>query len=339
MMVRPDGAFHGTIGGGRLEWEALAAARAALAKGRGAARVLSQALGPDLGQCCGGHVRLLVETFGAEDLESIEALARCEASGPFAAACRLDEAGRVVRDLSPSALPPSPGPLRGPASPIEGEVGALRAPGDDLSRAQRGTLSLGGRGRREAPGEGGTTTSLVTSWIEIYGEDRTPLLLFGAGHVGRALVLALAPLPFRVRWIDTRPDAFPAAMPANVVAVQTGAPEAEIAAAPVGAFALVMTHDHGLDLAITAAALARPVLPFVGLIGSATKRARFERRLRELGLGDDRIAGLACPIGVVGIEGKEPAIIAAATAAQLLVARDRAGRLSRGEAEPARSRA
>ncbi|HYF55532.1 MAG TPA: xanthine dehydrogenase accessory protein XdhC [Salinarimonas sp.] len=289
MVVRPDGAFHGTIGGGRLEWEALAAAGEALGRGRGPARFHDRALGPDLGQCCGGHVRLLVETFGVEDLEAVEALAALEADGAFEVVCRLDGEGRVAR----TALP-------------------------------------------EVSSEGATTTP-GGSWLEGLGERRTPLLLFGAGHVGRALVLALAPLPFRVRWIDTRPDAFPAAMPGNAVPVRAEAPEAEIAAAPAGAFVLVMTHDHPLDLAITAAALARPDLPFVGLIGSATKRARFERRFRELGLAPERIAALACPIGIAGVAGKEPAVIAAATAAQVLLERERARDPSRGRAAAATS--
>ena len=100
-------------------------------------------------------------------------------------------------------------------------------------------------------------------------------------------------------------------------------PAAAVAAAPSGAFVLVMTHDHALDLAVTAAALRRADLPFVGLIGSATKRARFERRFREIGLGPARIAALACPIGLPGIAGKEPAVIAASVAAQLLVERTR----------------
>jgi xanthine dehydrogenase accessory factor len=278
MIVRPDGAFHGTIGGGRLEWEALAAARAALGARRGPARFLDQALGPDLGQCCGGFVRLLVETFGPEDIVAIKALAGLEAEGPFDVGCRVNEDGRVVR----TTVTASPREVRGEAT-----------------------------------------------WTERHSENRTPLLLFGAGHVGRALVLALAPLPFRTRWIDSRPDAFPAAMPGAVTPVSAPDPEAEIAAAPIGAFVLVMTHEHALDLAIIAAALARPDLPFVGLIGSATKRARFEKRLRDLSVPPERIAALACPIGLEGIAGKEPAVIAASVAAQLLVMRERMAGLHR----------
>lgn len=265
MAVRPDGAFHGTIGGGELEWRALAEARAALGEGRGPMRRLDMQLGPDLGQCCGGRALVTIETFDVRDLDALRIVADAAAQGlPLAA--RLGEDRRVER-----------------------------TPGGD-----------------------------TTSWVEETGPRSTPLVLFGAGHVGRALVLALAPLPFRVRWVDARADAFPAHIPANASAVHTDEPGLEIAQAPPGAFALVMTHSHPLDMALTAAALAREDLPFVGLIGSATKRARFEKRFREVGLPKARIAALACPIGLPGIAGKEPAIIAAATAAQLLLARDAA---------------
>lgn len=229
MAVRPDGAFHGTIGGGRLEWEALAIARETLASRSREPRRIDRALGPDLGQCCGGRVLLLIEPFGAADLPVL----RSRAAEPMA-------------------------------------------------------------------------------------DPRKPVLLFGAGHVGRALAMALAPLPFRLRWIDSRADAFPALVPANAEPVTTATPEAEIVAAPAGAFVLVMTHDHALDLAVTAAALRRDDLPFVGLIGSATKRARFGKRLAELGLSEAAHARLVCPIGLPGIAGKEPAVIAASVAAQLL---------------------
>jgi xanthine dehydrogenase accessory factor len=166
------------------------------------------------------------------------------------------------------------------------------------------------------------SATVAREWIERYGRDLTPLLLFGAGHVGRALVLALAPLPFRVSWHDSRQDAFPPHIPANATPVHLRDPDAAVASAPQGAFVLVMTHEHPLDLALTAAALARPDLPFVGLIGSGSKRARFEKRFREIGIPDGRIAGLVCPIGVAGIADKDPAVIAAATAAQLLQARE-----------------
>ncbi|KAA2242368.1 xanthine dehydrogenase accessory protein XdhC [Salinarimonas soli] len=291
-------------------------------------------------------MRLLIETFDARDLAQVDTLAAGEAEGSFEVACRLDEQGRVARTVaaitSPRARGEGSAPLAGGgASPQGGGEGAPQngarpsRPPHPRAAALASAPDEGGFAPLPARGERGPPV-----WTERLGEDRTTLLLFGAGHVGRALVLALAPLPFRIRWIDSRANAFPAAMPGTVTPVSPRDPAPEIAAAPPGAFVLVMTHEHALDLAITADALKRPDLPFVGLIGSATKRARFERRLRELAIPPERIAALACPIGVPGIEGKEPAIIAASIAAQLLIARER-GTGSRHPspeaAEPART--
>jgi xanthine dehydrogenase accessory factor len=169
--------------------------------------------------------------------------------------------------------------------------------------------------------------------IERFGETKTPVLLFGAGHVGRALVAALAPLPFHIRWIDDRPDAFDDARTLGARTAISALPEAELREASDGAFVIVMTHSHALDLAIVAAALPDPRFPYVGLIGSATKRTLFERRLSEFGLPAEAIARLVCPIGVPGIAGKSPAVIAAAAAAELLIERDRANASRRMNAE------
>jgi xanthine dehydrogenase accessory factor len=159
--------------------------------------------------------------------------------------------------------------------------------------------------------------------VERFGEPRTPVLLFGGGHVGRALVAALAPLPFSIRWIDDRPDAFDGARTLGAHIVVSALPETELPDAPDGAFVVVMTHSHALDLALVAAALADGRFPYVGLIGSATKKALFERRLAEFGIPADAIARLICPIGVPGISGKSPPVIAAAVAAELLMRRER----------------
>ena len=265
MVVRPGGGFYGTIGGGELEYEALAEARSALAAGRGPARRRSVALGPELGQCCGGRVVWRVETFDQRDLAALAPLRDAEHEGPFVALTRFSEDGRVARRLGDA--------------PEDGE-------------------------RREA-----------------FGEATIPVYLFGAGHVGRALALALAPLPFTVRWIDPRRDEFPKLAPANVRLVAAADPPAELAAAPDGAFVLAITHSHQLDLAVVAEALRQDRFAYVGMIGSATKRARFVSQLRAAGIADERIARLVCPIGVPGIVGKQPAVIAVAVAAQLLTAR------------------
>jgi len=275
MVVRPSGAFNGTIGGGALEWEALAAARAALAAGRGAPLRRSVALGPDLAQCCGGRVQWLIETFDARDAADLAALAAAERAGSFVAEARKTADGRLQRSILP----------------WPGVAGA----------------------KIELLPDGGLR--------ERYFDGRTQLTLFGAGHVGRALILALAPLPFRTRWIDSRREAFPERAPLNVAMIHSEEPARELAAAPDGAQILVMTHSHPLDLAIVAEALSQRRFSFVGLIGSATKRARFLSQMRAAGLTEDTLARLVCPIGLPGVEGKEPAVIAATIAAQLLIAR------------------
>lgn len=147
------------------------------------------------------------------------------------------------------------------------------------------------------------------------------VFLFGAGHVGRALAQALAPLPVALTWIDSREGAFPTALPANTSAVTTDCPEAEVTAAPADTAFLVMTHSHALDLELVRAILARGDFRYCGLIGSRAKRARFTQALLARGCNPAAIARLTCPIGLPGIAGKEPAVIAAGVAAQLLTLR------------------
>jgi xanthine dehydrogenase accessory factor len=146
------------------------------------------------------------------------------------------------------------------------------------------------------------------------------LYLFGAGHVGAAIVHAMSTLPCRITWIDEREDMFPAALPANVTVEITDTPEALVAAAPDHASYLVTTHSHALDQALAEAILRRERIGWFGLIGSATKRVQFERRLELRGIPAARLADMVCPIGIPGITGKEPAVIAIAVAAQLLQA-------------------
>ena len=145
------------------------------------------------------------------------------------------------------------------------------------------------------------------------------LQLYGAGHVGRAIVRLLAGIHCQVQWIDEREAEFPAAPSApHIQHVCVEPVQAEVAAAPPGAFYLVLTHSHELDLAITQAILARGDFGYFGLIGSKTKRARFEHRLRERGFAPSGIERMTCPIGVPGISGKEPEVIAVGVVAQLL---------------------
>ena len=237
MLVAADEVL-GTIGGGHLELKAIADARALLLRGGvaegaggGGADIAEQhiALGPSLGQCCGGALTL--------------------------------------------AFTP---------------------------------LLLAAPERWSAP------------------EPRFTLQLYGAGHVGRAIVALLAGIACRVRWIDERESEFPTGpLPAHIERICVEPVYAEVALAPPGAYYLVLTHSHDLDMALAQAILQRGDFRFFGLIGSKTKRARFERRLRERGYGATLIERMVCPIGLPGIEGKEPEVIAVAVVAQLLALESR----------------
>ena len=151
---------------------------------------------------------------------------------------------------------------------------------------------------------------------------RRPLALFGGGHVGKALVHTLAPLPFAVRWIDSRDEIFPVDVPDEVDCEHSNPVQAAVADLVPGSRVLIMSFSHAEDLDIVVACLkrvrAQDDLPFVGLIGSATKWATFRHRLEDRGFIAEEIARITCPIGVPGITGKEPEVIAVAVAAQLL---------------------
>jgi xanthine dehydrogenase accessory factor len=148
---------------------------------------------------------------------------------------------------------------------------------------------------------------------------RFALQLYGAGHVGRAIARLLAGIDCRVVWIDERDAEFPLdASPPHIQRLCVEPVEAEVDAAPAGAFFLVLTHSHELDLRITEAVLRRGDFAYLGLIGSASKRARFVHRFQQRGIADEALARLTCPIGVPGIAGKEPDVIAVAVVAQLL---------------------
>ena len=142
-----------------------------------------------------------------------------------------------------------------------------------------------------------------------------PLVLYGGGHVGRALHQALTPLPFAVRWLDERSNT--PADQASLVEEATGGVD--------GALHYVMTHDHLLDLAIVSALLHRSSreVPFIGMIGSKSKIARFRTQLSAAGFDASAQKRLITPIGIAGIKGKEPAVIAAAVAAEALLLRSR----------------
>ncbi len=151
---------------------------------------------------------------------------------------------------------------------------------------------------------------------------RAEVALFGGGHVGWALVQALAPLPLAVTWIDSRGGIFPAALPPQVRAEHSDPVQGAVAGLAPGSRVVIMSFSHAEDLDIVAACLRRQReradLPYIGLIGSKTKWATFRHRLQARGFGDADLAHVTCPIGVPGIHGKAPEVIAVAVAAQIL---------------------
>ncbi len=270
--------FTGTIGGGALENEALAVARRMLdqAPVPWRRRVEDYPLGPDLGQCCGGHVRLLYEIIGGRELGALEAaLAALPEAGDMAVA-------RPLVSGSPMLV-----------------VSGRKNFSDDF-------------------------------YVEPLGAGLTPLYLYGAGHVGRAVVHVLAGLPFEIHWVDTGPDRFPGQIPEGVLGVVAENPADVPAMARSGAYHVVMTFSHGIDFDVCRAVLAAGNFAYLGLIGSKTKRARFALRLRDAGLNDDWIDRLHCPIGVPRLEGKEPAVIAVSLAADLLLRLSQSARATAG---------
>jgi xanthine dehydrogenase accessory factor len=239
-------------------------------------------LGPALDQCCGGRMRLAFALLTPDDLPRLEA-AR-EGSGGGLVPARGGRPGRALagRDVPPDAADGPPLPLGGEGT-RRGCAGLALWPGGPVFRES---------------------------------DPARQAVVYGAGHVGRALVRALAPLPFRVVWVDARAGGCSGA-PDGVEVHETPLPEAVAGAAEPDAMHVVLTHSHALDLEVVTAVMSRE-FGFCGLIGSATKRALFRRKLAGRGVPTAAIERLACPIGLPGLRDKRPAVIAASVAAQLL---------------------
>ncbi|MEI9886458.1 MAG: xanthine dehydrogenase accessory protein XdhC [Rhizomicrobium sp.] len=278
-----NGGQDGTVGGGNLEFTLVDQGRKLIASGA-AHRFQCYPLGPLLGQCCGGRVGILLERIDAASTGWLTAVAEAEDAGhPYAIHSILSEGGIARRIVD----------LRGVAE-IPGETVRLSGPDgrpiDTVSRIDP---------------KGLTVVERV--------DPRPLLLMFGAGHVGRALAPLVATLPFRLRWFDNREEF---AAPGVTIADDL---VANAQAAPPGALYLVFTQSHAVDYDLTRAILARDDFLYCGLIGSATKRARFEKRLVADGIPPARLARLICPIGNIGLASKAPEVLAIAVAAELLL--------------------
>lgn len=313
MIVTAD-KLYGTIGGGHLEFVAIDAARRQLAARvpRAAATIHRFPLGASLGQCCGGVVNLLLEPVGEDSNGAarwIDVLADFrQANGEFVVVTPVrarhdDEKLFVAAHLVAGTL--------GDVALDQAATMLARALLSDRKGTRLALLSYKGTVDDTAP-------QAAQCLFDGVRRPRFDIVLFGAGHVARALVDVLAALPCAVTWIDSRDDAFPETVPPNVRMVTTDVPDGEVDAAPAGSYFLVMTHSHQLDEVLSERILARTDFAYFGLIGSGSKRRQFERRLEARGVPKERFAAMTCPIGVPGIVGKEPGIIAVAVAAQLL---------------------
>lgn len=256
MLVWADGQ-SGTIGGGALELSAAEAART------GRTGLTRHALGPSLGQCCGGAVTLLTEQWDAASLDALDSdmIARGPGDMPLQVRRLLDRA------RAQGARPPA---------------------------------------------------QLIQDWmIEPVSRPKRDIWIWGAGHVGRALVAVLSPLPdLAISWVDTSDDRFPDAIPHNVTRLPAADPHLLAAHAPENAQHLILTYSHEIDFQLCHALLTRG-FGFCGLIGSDTKWARFRKRLASLGHTHDEILRISCPIGQKSL-GKHPQAIAIGVSAQLM---------------------
>lgn len=293
-MLVTRASLAGTIGGGTLELEAIGLARALLRAGAQPLpwhrEVRDFALGPSLGQCCGGATRLLLELWGPHEAAMLSA---------------LPDRALVLRPVTAGVAPVLLSSRKDAAESVPLPV--LRVARDVLSGARPRQPEL------VRPAKG------APAWfIEPSARPRVPLYIYGAGHVGRAIVHVLQGLPFDVHWVDIAAERFPAHMSEDIRMIPAADPANVAAIAPAGALHLVLTFSHALDLAIVHVLLRRNDAAFVGLIGSQTKSTRFRKRLRDAGIADAALARLTCPIGIGGLTGKEPPVIAVSVAAQLI---------------------
>ena len=285
----------GTIGGGQLEYQSTRAAVEMLDEQQITLR--SFPLGASMGQCCGGVVEILFEPVA----EGIPGWLR-----DLAALHGQHEPAIIATRISRS-------------NPVKLIVTATEVFGVD---AEQASSSLVSKARQLLADNPQTTRDVQELYDPVVVSDLN-IAVFGAGHVGSAVVSALSDLDCNIRWVDSRRKMF-RKVPANVRTIEASEPALEVAAMPADSFYLVMTHSHAMDFDICDRILQRRDARYCGLIGSRSKRRRFEKRYRQQGMAQSVIDQLICPIGVDGISGKKPAEIAVAAAAEILKVRERA---------------
>jgi len=300
-MIVTENETIGTIGGGQLEYQSTRIATGLLEDDRNSLR--SFPLGSSMGQCCGGVVEILFEPVSSgmpawlRDLRALHG---------------QRQPAMVVTRISRSA-------------PAKFVVTADSVFGDGDSDER-----MVGVARDMLIGHRPDARRQVQEFYEPVVMPDLNIAVFGAGHVGSAVVSALSGLDCNIRWIDSRRNMF-RNVPGNVRTIETAEPPLEVAAMPPGSYYLVMTHSHSLDFDICDRILRREDARYCGLIGSVSKRRRFEKRYRQQDMAQGLINTLVCPIGVDGISGKKPAEIAVSVAAEVLKVRELATEVGFGE--------
>jgi xanthine dehydrogenase accessory factor len=289
-MIVTDNETIGTIGGGQLEYQSTRVAVEMLDVA--ATSLRSFPLGSSMGQCCGGVVEILFEPL-ADGL--------------------LPNWLRDLRALHGQHEPAVIATRISKSNPAKFVATAEQVFGVDESEVDATLLA---NARRVLNADRITTRNIQELYEPIVASDLN-IAVFGAGHVGSAVVGALANLDCNIRWVDSRRRMFKY-VPTNVRPIEALEPALEVAAMPAHSFYLVMTHSHAMDFEICDRILRRTESRYCGLIGSLSKRRRFEKRYRKQGMSDALIEQLICPIGVSGISGKKPAEIAVAVAAEVL---------------------
>jgi len=288
----------GTIGGGQLEYQCTRIACEQLkSDSTGAANKLMRrfALGANCGQCCGGVVEVMFEQVSPETawLHPLDSF--------------HNERLAVVTATS----------TKEPTNKFLITADSCTAFGSDAHCPEEilasGRAILTGAGEAEAAGG---------YLLEPIRPNTFTIAVFGAGHVGAATVDVLSRLECSIRWIDSRRNIFPTSLPENVLAVESAVPAREVLAMPPGSWFLIMTHSHPADQEICARVLRREDFAYCGLIGSVSKRRRFERLMRKQGVPGVLLDRLVCPIGVTGVAGRKPVEIAIAVGAEVLQVRD-----------------
>lgn len=284
----------GTIGGGNLEYQACQNARKLL-HNKTSGHIQRYSLGTSLGQCCGGYVEILFELVTQDDDDFSQWQVIMSSNQAVVRLVNLDDPKYPFQAHSKPALTDHP------------QQNALIRFAKNMFHNRQITALQDFQ-------ISGKQTSYYIEWIKPTDFN---IVVFGGGHVGQSVMHILSTLDCNLTWIENRPDQFIQKDSPAINYMVTESPENEVCNLAPGSYYLVLTHDHALDYRITQAILDRDDFVYFGLIGSQTKRKKFEHRLIQQGVKKQKLNTMNCPVGIDVIEGKSPAVVALSICAEL----------------------